>query len=181
MLESTGKDILMEDFDLEEWRRLRGSHFTSFIEDVSGRLRARGMSLAVGLPRGDVIGPPLGNWELQWRRWVDRGLVDQIVIGQNSSQCPSMWHQLWPMHRGYGYLQNYIDGKGMPHLVEHLRDVYSPVFTGSGTDLFVARQWDEPNGQAEDELLAIPGVSGLVFSTFRYDNPEAVAKGDWVA
>jgi hypothetical protein len=181
MLEATDRDILREDFDLDAWRRLHGSYFTTFLEEVSQRLRARGMSLGVGLPRGDVIGPPLGNWELQWRRWVAEGIVDQIVVGQNSSQCPSMWHQLWPMHRGYGYLQNYIDGKGMPPLAEQVREVYSPVFVGSGVDLYIARQWDEPDERTEADLLAPPGVSGLVFSTFRYDNPEAVAKGDWVA
>ena len=27
-------------------------------------------------------------------------------------QCPSLWHRLWPMHAGYGYLQDYLDGRG---------------------------------------------------------------------
>lgn len=181
MLQKTGKSILEEDFDLETWRRLLGSYFTEFLREVKSRLASRGMTLSVGTPRGDVIGPPLGNWDLQWRIWVEEGIVDQLVVNQNSSQCPSMWHQLWPMHRGYGYQQNYIDGKGMPSLVDQLRGIYSPVFAGSTAELFVARQWSEPESRAEEEIRSIPGVSGLVFSTFRFDNPEAVARGNWVA
>jgi len=181
MLRETGKNILEEDFDLEAWRRLLGSYFTEFLREAKSRLASRGMTLSVGTPRGDVIGPPLGNWDLQWHIWVEEGIVDQLVVNQNSSQCPSMWHQLWPMHRGYGFVQNYIDGKGMSSLADQLREIYSPVFTGSTAELYVARQWSEPNTRAEEEIRSIPGVSGLVFSTFRFDNPEAVARGNWVA
>lgn len=181
MLEASGGDILREDFDLPSWRQLIGSHFTEFLREVRARLDRRGLTLGVGVPRGDLIGPPLGNWDLEWRRWVQEGLVDQLVVDQNSSQCPSMWHQLWPMHRGYGYLQNYIDGKGMPELHDHLRETYAPVFDGADAELFVARQWAEPNEETEEALRSLQGVSGLVFSTFRYDNPEAIANGDWVA
>jgi hypothetical protein len=181
MLEATGRDILREDFDLPAWRRLIGSYFTEFLREVRARLDRRGLTLGVGVPRGDIIGPPLGNWDLEWRRWVEGGLVDQLIVDQDSSQCPSMWHQLWPMHRGYGYLQSYIEGKGMPELHDHLSETYAPVFDGGGAELFVARQWAEPEEETEETLRDLPGVSGLVFSTFRYDNPEAIAKGDWVA
>jgi hypothetical protein len=62
--------------------------------------------------RGDVLGAPLGNTTLHWRDWIRSGLIDHLIVNQNSSQCPSMWHQLWPMHRGGGYVQNYLDGRG---------------------------------------------------------------------
>jgi hypothetical protein len=70
------------------------------------------------------VGPPLGNMTLPWREWVRLNLVDRLVIDQNSSQCPSMWHQLWPMHRGTGYVQNYLDGSGLPPLGEHVTTTY---------------------------------------------------------
>jgi len=181
MLAKTNKDILKEDFDLAAWRRLNGSYFTEFLREVRRRLDRKSLTLSVGVSRGDIIGPPLGNWELQWRDWVREGTVDQLVINQNSSQCPSMWHQLWPMHRGYGYLQNYIDGKGMPGLLEHLQETYAPVFADAAAELYVARQWVDSDEQAEQDLLSVPCVSGLVFSTFRFDNPEAVARGNFVA
>jgi len=176
MLAATARDIRAGDFDLAAWRRLNGSYFTEFLREVHRRLQVKSMTLSVGVPRGDVIGPPLGNWELQWRDWVAEGVVDELVIDQNSSQCPSMWHQLWPMHRGYGYLQNYIDGKGLKELAEDVRDTYAPVLAGRPARLYLARQWAEPDEQAEQELLSLPAVSGLVFSTFRHDNPEVIRR-----
>ena len=92
-----------------------------------------------------------------------------------------MWHQLWPMHRGAGYVQNYLDGSGMPPLADHLRETYAPVLSGSDTQLLVARQWHERDPHIERVLREIPGVSGLVFSTFRHDNRAASARGDWTA
>jgi hypothetical protein len=103
------------------------------------------------------------------------------VINQNSSQCPSMWHQLWPMHRGYGYLQNYLDGHNMPPLSDHLGSSYEAVFKNQPAGLYVARQWDERSEVGEKELLSHPVVDGLVYSSFRFDNPAPVSRGDWRA
>ncbi|MFB0564537.1 MAG: hypothetical protein ACETWK_02525, partial [Candidatus Aminicenantaceae bacterium] len=139
-----------------------------------------GIRLAVGAARGDVLGPPLGNATLHWRDWVKQELIDELVINQNSSKCPSLWHQLWPMHRGYGYLQNYLDGYNMPSLVDHLKKIYALVFSDNSADLYVARQWDERSETEEAELLAQPCVKGLVFSSFRHDNPGPIARDDWV-
>jgi len=38
-------------------------------------------------------------------------------------------------------------------------------------DLYVARQWDERSEDEEKGILAQPVAKGLVFSSFRYDNP----------
>ena len=181
-LERYGRDIQVEDFDIQSWRDLMGKYLTLFLTELRGITSDLGMQLAVGLPRGDVLGPPLGNTTLAWRDWVDMELIDEMIINQNSSVCPSMWHDLWPMHRGYGYVQNYLDGHNMPPLMEHLSQVYAPVISRNGNSkLFVARQWDERSEAEETNLLDHPIVSGLVFSTFRHDNPEAVDRGDWVA
>ena len=68
----------------------------------------------------------------------------------------------------------------MPDLADHLRETYSPVVGGT-TRLFVARQWCERCEEVERALGALPGVAGLVFSSFRHDNPAAIARGDWRA
>lgn len=39
----------------------------------------------------------------------------------------------------------------------------------------------ERNTSEEAALLSHPSVTGLVFSTFRYDNPKAIERGDWRA
>ncbi len=41
-------------------------------------------------------------------------------------------------------------------------------------------QWDERSDE-EAKLLSQATVKGLVFSSFRFDNPEAIARGDWRA
>ena len=93
-----------------------------------------------------------------------------------------MWRQLWPMHRGGGYVQDHLTGEGMPDLVAQLDLDYGPlVLSDEEVKLFVARQWSDRAPQLETELLAHPCVSGLVYSSFRHDNPEAVARGDWRA
>jgi hypothetical protein len=103
----------------------------------------------------------------------------ELIINQNSSQCPSMWHQLWPMHRGYGYLQNCLDGYNMSPLMDHLSSDYGPVLENRPVNLYVARQWDERSETQEKKLLSHPAVKGLGFSSFRYDNPGPVSRNIW--
>jgi hypothetical protein len=176
-----GADVLRDSYDVQAWRDLLGSYLTALVSELRAALRPGGRRLAIGCARGDVVGPPLGNMTLPWREWIARGLVDRLVIDQNSSQCPSMWHQLWPMHRGSGYLQNYLDGTGLPPLLEHVSTTYAPVVAGSGVELFVARQWVERSPEVEACLTSTAGVTGLVFGSFRHDNPEAVRRNDWRA
>ena len=176
-----GRDICVEDFDLQSWRDLKGEYLTTFLSELRKDLILHKLHLAVGAARGDVLGPPLGNETLQWRQWVENGLIDELIINQNSSQCPSMWHQLWPMHRGYGYLQNYLDGHNIPALMEHLKSTYAPAFKDRSVNLYVARMWDERSEIEEENLLAHSEVTGLVYSSFRYDNPGPLARGDWTA
>lgn len=176
-----GGDICTEDFDLQAWRHLLGDYLTHFLAELHEILRPRGLRLAVGAARGDVLGPPLGNATLQWGEWVKRRLIDELVINQNSSQCPSMWHQLWPMHRGYGYLQSYLTGFNLPPQVDHVSSTYGPAFADGPVELYVARQWDPRSEAEEAALLAQSAVRGLVLSSFRFDNPGPVARGDWRA
>lgn len=179
--EALGGEAAAEVDDLRLWRRLRGGYLTAFLASLGRRLHEDGYRLAVGAPRGEVLGPPLGNAHLNWRQWLRSGSVDALVINQNSSKCPSMWHELWPMHRGTGYLQNYLDGSGMPPLGQQLEEQYGPLAAPTGAELYVARQWEPRDAAEERRLLACRGVSGLVFSSFRHDNPDAVARGDWRA
>ena len=180
-LKRYGIDLRAQDFDLQRWRDLLGEYLTRFLRELRETLGAKQMLLSVGVPRGSVLGPPMGNTTLQWPLWVQEGLVDQLIIDQNSSQCPSMWHALWPMHRGYGYLQNYLDGRGMRSLEEDIVNTYAPITDGENTALYVARQWQQRSATKEKELLGLPGVDGLVFSSFRHDNPGPIRRNNWSA
>ncbi|MGD8800850.1 MAG: hypothetical protein PVJ44_20200 [Desulfobacterales bacterium] len=178
-----GIDIRTEDFDLQLWRDLVGEYLTVFLRELRSTLNEYrfNMTLCVGVPRGSIVGPPIGNTTLQWPIWVDQGIIDELIIDQNSSKCPSMWHKLWPMHRGYGYLQNYLTGAGMNALKEDIIKTYAPVFDGKKAKLQVARQWQERSESKEKELLGLPGVDGLVFSSFRHDNPGPIRRNNWNA
>jgi hypothetical protein len=180
-LERDGVDVTRESYDAQTWRDLLGSYVTALVSELRIALGHAGKKLAIGCARGDVLGPPLGNTTLPWRDWVRHDLVDRLIINQNSSQCPSMWHQLWPMHRGTGYVQNYLDGSGLPPLGEHVTTTYAPLVAVSNVELFVARQWCERSPDVEGCLSETPGVKGLVFGSFRHDNLEAVKRNDWRA
>ena len=180
-LKRYGKDIWKEDFEIADWRDLLGEYLTHFLVDLKKSLQDSRTLLAVGVPRGNVLGPPLGNITLQWKTWVEQAMVDQLVIDQNSSNCPSMWHDLWPMHRGYAYRQNYLDCLNMQPLAEDLTSVYQAVCHGSHTGLYLARQWQPRSPGKEKSLLEHPAVTGLVFSSFRHDNPGPVRRNDWTA
>ncbi len=175
----SGRDILKEDFDLRLWRDLLGDYLTLFIEELRERLTIRNIKLAVGVPIGDILGPPMGNTTLKWREWVREGLIDDLIINQNSSVCPSMWHDLWPMHRGYGYMQNYIDNHNLSSLPMYIKSSYAPVFERSLVELHVSQQWDYRDKYKEDLLTDIACVDGLVLSATRYDNSESVKSGIW--
>jgi hypothetical protein len=180
-LKRYGSDIRREDFDLQLWRDLHGKHLTLFLSELRKKLNDIHVKLSVGASRGMVLGPPMGNTTLQWPLWVQEKIVDQLIIDQNSSRCPSMWHDLWPMHRGYGYLQNYLTGHCMNSLEEDVVKTYAPVFDGKNVKLYVARQWQERSKTKEKELLKLPGVNGLVFSSFRHDNPGPIKRNNWKA
>lgn len=179
--EQYGVDVTRDPLDIQAWRDMLASYLTALVSELRAALEPAGKRLAIGCARGDVVGPPLGNMTLPWREWLSRNLVDRLVIDQNSSQCPSMWHQLWPMHRGTGYVQNYLDGSSLPALVDHIARTYAPAIANSRVELFVARQWHERSPDVEACLSALPCVAGLVFGSFRHDNPDAVRRNDWRA
>jgi hypothetical protein len=176
-----GTDIRTEDFNLQLWRDLLGESLTLFITELRKALNDFDalLQLSIGIPRGTVLGPPMGNTTLQWPIWIHDGIIDQLIIDQNSSQCPSMWHDLWPMHRGGGYLQNYLTGYGIKPLEQDIVNTYAPVFDGKSTKLYLARQWQERSASKEKKLLKLPGVYGLVFSSFRHDNPGPIKRNKW--
>ena len=61
-------------------------------------------------------------------------------------------------------------------LNQQLVSSYKPAIDVSTVGLYVARQWDE-RSKTEEALLSGTGVNGLVFSSFRFDNPKTVARG----
>ena len=174
-----GKNILEDDFDLQLWRDLQGEYLTIFLSELNKKLVEIDHSLGIGCSRGEVLGPPLSNVTLNWRKWVDENLIDFLAIDQSSSKCPSLWIDLWPMHRGYGYIQNYNDSFNMNSLSEDLNQVYSEKFPNNQSKLYVSRQWTNTTPKDQKSILNHTSVSGMVFSSYRYENQSAIQKSNW--
>lgn len=70
----------IDDPMVENWRNLRGEHITQFYRELRAALKKvdPAIQLAVTLS-GEYAGPPLGNQRLDWRTWVNEGLVDAII------------------------------------------------------------------------------------------------------
>ena len=64
----------------------------------------------------------------------------------------------------------------MNSLETDLTCVYHPIFVGRRTKLHLARQWKKRSPDTEQSLLEHPEVDGLVFSSFRHDNPEPIRR-----
>ena len=129
-----GKNILKENFDKGKWRKLRGGYFVKFLNET--RKELPGKMVALGIPRGNYIGPPYGNMFLPWQEIMNHKLVDCIILGVNSGA----W--LYPK-RSHDYKnQNYLcsDEKNfnVPGWSQAINKVYGPLAVKNNIKLGVA-------------------------------------------
>ncbi len=73
-------DFKLDDPMVENWRKLRGGHITQFYRELRKALDEVDPKIEVACTlSGEYAGPPLGNQQLDWRTWVDEGLIDAII------------------------------------------------------------------------------------------------------
>lgn len=179
--ERHGVDVRREPFDLDAWRTFLGEGLTSLMDELRTMLRTRKLRLSVGIPRGDFIGPPVGNVHLDWRAWLDRGLLDELVIGQIAEVCPSTWIHLWPERSLAGYLLDPVRGAGLRPLSQDLDEIFGPACAAAGAKLYLSRLHDHADAPTEERILdAHPSLGGLLYSTFRCDDPSVVEQRGWL-
>lgn len=71
----------IDDPMLNNWRDLRGSYLTALFREIGQGIRKAQPGVKFGVTlSGEHIGPLLGNWRLEWRKWIDEGIVDTIVV-----------------------------------------------------------------------------------------------------
>jgi len=94
---------------VQNWHNLRGSYLTQFYTDLRNGLDAidPNIKVMVQIPGGDYVGPPLGNYKLDWRKWIDDGLVDSIVHNVTLEASVD------PYSNTKDYLTNAIKGIGI--------------------------------------------------------------------
>lgn len=66
---------------VQNWRELRGGHITQLYREIRQAIRAANpkVKFAVALS-GEYVGPLMGNARLEWRKWIDEGIVDVIIL-----------------------------------------------------------------------------------------------------
>jgi len=122
-----GVDILEEDFDLEQWRALRGEYFTQLLREMAERIHRKRKLFSLGTARGDYIGFPLGNMKLEWRTWIRERIVDELHLDEHG----------WGWGRqGYGYVTDYATGRGLRPLAVMVREDYAPLCRQFGVKLY---------------------------------------------
>lgn len=107
-------DAFSPDFKLDEpmvenWRNLRGEHVTQFYRDLRKALNEVDPKIEIGATlSGDYAGPPLGNQRMDWRTWVDEGLIDAIIapVTYEATQDSDAAKK--------NYLTNVREGLGVP-------------------------------------------------------------------
>jgi hypothetical protein len=171
-----GRNILLQSFDLEKWRDLRGEYLTAFLRDVKTHVSRKGQKLAIGIPQGEYLGPPFGNMKLQWQQWVSEKIIDELVVGhitQERSRYPDR------NQRAYGYIQNQEENLNLPPIEQAIAESYGPLCRKHGVKLYVdperfyyefdhpafgaAKQRPEVRARLIQKLEAIPDLTGLTY------------------
>jgi len=94
---------------VENWRVLRGTYLTQFYRELRSAMNTidPGIKISVQIPGGDYVGPTIGNIKLDWRTWINEGLINELVIPVNLSDYAD------PNAKFKGYLTNNQDGTGI--------------------------------------------------------------------
>jgi len=73
-------DFKLDDPMVENWRKVRGEHVTQFYRDLRKAMDEVDPKIEIACSlSGEYAGPPLGNQRMDWRTWVDEGLIDAII------------------------------------------------------------------------------------------------------
>lgn len=95
---------------VENWHNLRGTYVTAFFRDLRESLSAIDPKIKIAVTlSGEQVGPILGNWKMDWRTWVDEGLIDEII-------APTTFEATYDLEldkKDKGYLTDVRHGKGV--------------------------------------------------------------------
>jgi len=134
-------------------------------------LHSMGRKLAVGIPRCERLGPPFGNMLLDWRTWVQSGIVDELRVGVVSGR----WlHTDKPA--GYGYVGSDEDGIGVKSLLEDVDTTFGPFCKAHGCPLYITQsnfQILTPEIQAG--LMESPYLTGITLNSGRLPETDYTA------
>ena len=96
-----GRGICDGQVDVDAWHAVKGDFVTEFFRLIKQRLAPTGAKLAIGTQFGPhtILTSPVFSTHVpyrfftQWRRWVDEGLADILVLGDY--EWPWDFHPVW--------------------------------------------------------------------------------------
>jgi len=148
-----GVNIRTEPFSKSRWWDLQGEYLTQLLREIRAALP--GKKIAIAIPRADHLGAPYGNMRLDWRTWVEEGLIDALVVSVYSGRF------LYPDENDRpGYVQSEQDGLGIRPLEYDIEKWFGPACQEHGVDLYLRRS--SIITDKARELLDYPGVRGFM-------------------
>ena len=78
-----GVDVLLEDFNEETWRRLRGEYYTRFLKQVKKEVESKGKKLQLHISdmlEGTPDKPTMMNIHWDWHDWLEQGICDGVTF-----------------------------------------------------------------------------------------------------
>ena len=135
-----GREPECREGDYEEVRRIRGDYYTQFLRDAKALTSSYGKKLAVHFEMGIDVPPHLDTrmqLHLDWERWLDEGIMDEIYLKFWSAQSPFIHEKVLPAARRRGIPVTICDRNGFLHanrgieLAERLvREAYEAGYSG---------------------------------------------------
>lgn len=160
-----GREPEMRDDDYEKIRNIRGDFYTQFIRDVSMLVRSKGKKLSVEIESGIEVPP---KWHcrmqlpLQWRKWVEEGLVDELRAKWMSSQSTFLSEEVMPIARRHGVPVQVISRclhTGLSHRPQETADRIVGAAVAAGFDAY---NWYEQQNLVDTNQEGYPMFKGPV-------------------
>lgn len=100
-----GRDPRPEPEDYQRIREIRGGFYTEFIRAAKRLVSGRGRRLMVEFESGIEVPAQFDvrmQLPMEWRRWIDEGLVDEIRMKWFTAQSPFVHDEILPLARRKG-------------------------------------------------------------------------------
>ena len=160
-----GREPEMRDDDYERIRNIRGDFYTQFIREVSKLVRGSGKKLSVELESGIEVPANLHcrmQLPLQWRKWIEEGLVDEVRAKWMSAQSTFLHEEVLPVARRHGVPVQIISRclhNGLSHRPRETADMLIGGAVAAGFDAY---NWYEQQNLVDTNQAGYPMLKGPV-------------------
>jgi hypothetical protein len=199
--ERYGVDIRTEDFDKEPWYAIQGEGLTRLLSLAAQQAHGRSQLLWVGI-HSDALSlmniSPMAHIKLDWRSWIDQGLVDALVVGAGEAVLDMnarwfteiaqryalahthgvdvhLWFRLWDWRNDRPWYPAPAETKN-PTLIEYTARTWASLFDGFAFhEALNIEYWDMWSvfGRISENSKVIVGEKRSELSTKRTNNTTA--------